>query len=73
MIKPGALLTGVAIISREKGRSYGQLKEEKHASFVLRSLLQMLHYVRTRAAPIKSRRLGEATLQNHRKLDHRPE
>ena len=26
-----------------------------------------------RAPPIKSRRLGEATLQNHRKLDHRPE
>jgi hypothetical protein len=35
------------------------------------SLLQPLQYVRTILAPIKSRRLGKPTVQNHRQPDQR--
>jgi hypothetical protein len=35
------------------------------------SLLQPLQYVRTIVAPIKSRRLGKPTVQNHRQPDQR--
>ncbi len=36
-----------------------------------RALLQPLQYVRTIVAPIKSRRLGKPTVQNHRQPDQR--